>query len=357
MARLRSAIRTVLVPVIAIAAALALGSWASGREPDTRSSLAASLDVLPAGTRVAGFTDWAEIRRELGVTPGSTAAARDALSAGASLRDLTTRSVLGGIIAPMHELYGWSAADLEWESYGESPAGAAMVARLADSVSIDEIQARLGRLGYSRRGEVWTLGEAGSATVGTDLAGTLGQLAFVPRERLVVAAARAEFIPVVLDTIRGREASALATRPLADVAAALAGSTTAVLQAGSFGCRATSLDDLGPAVQAQVDAALARSGALETPTFTGRGLIAADTTQTISFVSAFESPAQAASQLDVRTALAKGAFIGRSGQIEDTLKLKEARTEASVAILKFEIDADRSAFMTGEGPLLFASCP
>lgn len=355
MARLRSAIRTVLVPIVAISAALALGSWASGREPDTRSSLAASLDVLPAGTRVAGFTDWAEIRRELGIAPGSTAAARDALSSDASLRDLTTRSVLGGSIAPMHELYGWSAADLEWESYGESPAGAAMVARLVDSVSIDEIQSRLGRLGYSRDGEVWTLDEAGSATVGTDLAGTLGQLAFVPRERLVVAA-RAEFIPEVLDTIRGREASALATRPLADVAAALGGSTTAVLQAGSFGCRATSLDDLGPAVRAQADAAIARSGVLATPTFTGRGLRGRGATQTISFAAAFGSPAQAASQLTVRTALAQGSFIGRSGQIEDTLELEDAKAEGSVATLSFTTDPARAAYMSGEGPLLFAAC-
>lgn len=357
MARLRSAIRTALIPLIAIAAALALGSWASGREPDTRSSLTTALDVLPAGTLVAGFTDWSEIRRELAIGEGSTRSVREALAAEASLRDLTTRSVLGGTIAPMHAAYGWSAADLEWESYGQARDGAAMVARLTDSVSIDKIQARLATLGYSRDGEVWSLDEEGRVAVGAELAATLGHLAFVPGKRLVVAADRAGYLPAVLATIRGREASVLSVRPAFDVAAALAGSATAVLQAASFGCRATALNDLGPAVEAQVDAALERAGALASPTFTGRGMTGGATAQTISFVSAFESPAQAARQLAVRTWLAEGPFIGRSGQIEDTLKLQEATTEASVAILKFEIDSDKSAFMTGEGPLLFASCP
>ena len=237
MARRRPVVRTVLIPLIAIAAALALGAWASEREPDTRSSLTASLDVLPAGTLVAGFTDWAEIRRELGIGAGSTRAAREALSAEAALRDLSTRSVLGGVISPMHETYGWSAADLDWESYGQSPSGAAMVAHLADSVSIDEIETRLGKLGYSRDGDAWSLDQEGRAAVGAELSGTLGQLAIVPRERLVVATDRAAYLATVLSTIRGRQDSVLSVRPAADVAAALSGSATAVIQAGAFGCR------------------------------------------------------------------------------------------------------------------------
>ncbi len=356
MARLRPLVRAILIPVVAIAAAVALGSWASGRAPDTRSPLTASLDALPAQTLVAGFTDWAQIRHELRVGSGSTVTARDALGA-ASLRDLSTRSVLGGTIGLMHATYGWSAADLEWESYGQSPSGAAMVARLSGSISIDEIQKRLRKLGYSRDGDVWTLSAAGSTRVGTELAATLGHLGFVPRERLVVAADQAAFVPVVLATISGRDASMLTRRPVADIASVLKGSTTAVIQAGSFGCRATSLDEGGPAVRAQADAALARAGALATPTFTGRGLTGVSEKAALRFAAAFGSPAQATSQLSIRTALASGPFIGRSGQIGDTLTLDDATAVGSVATLSFTTDPERAAYMSGEGPLLFASCP
>lgn len=361
MERLRLAARTVIVPILAIAVALGVGSWASGswgsgRGSDGRSSLNAAFDALPAGTLVAGFTDWTAIRRELDVPEGSGRVAREELAA-ASLKELSARSVLGGSIAAMHDVYGWSAADLDWEAYGQSRSGAAMVAKLTGSASIDQIERRLTKLGYARDGEVWTLDAEGAATVGADLASTLGKLSFVPAKRLVVAADRPAYVPDVLATIRGRDASLLSVRPAIDLASSLTGSVTAVLQAGAFGCRATSLADLGPAVQAQASAALVRAGDLEQPTFTGRGLDGGSKGATISFVSAFASPAQAARQTAVRKALATGPFIGRSGQIQDTLELKEATTRSNVAKLDFTTDPSRSAYMSGEGPLLFASCP
>ncbi|MET1038955.1 MAG: hypothetical protein ABW075_11815 [Aeromicrobium sp.] len=349
--------RLVLAPVVVVALALAIGSWASSREPDTRSSLTSALAALPADTLVAGFTDWAAVRERVGVGAVSSAPVREALADAASLRDLTTRSVLGGVIADMHEAYGWSAADLEWESYGQASSGAAMVARFTDAVEIDEIEDRLGELGYTRDGDVWTIDEAGSTTVGPRLAQTLGHLAFVPGRRLVVAADRPGFVPAVLAAVRGSAPSALSVRPLADIAAALAGSDTALLQAPGFGCRATSLADLGPDVQAQAGAALARAGDLVTPAFTGRGLVDGARSQSIRFVSAFGSPAEAADQLRVREALATGPFIGRTGRVEDTLDLADASTSGSVISLRFRLDPDRGAFMSGEGPVLFASCP
>lgn len=357
MVRPGPSLRLVLVPVLVVLIAVGVGSWASGREPDTRSSLASALDALPADTVVAGFTDWAAIREELGLGTASTAAGRSALTDEASLRDLTTRSVLGGVIDDMQKAYGWSAADLEWESYGQARSGAAMVARFTDAVSIDDVEDRLDTLGYTRDGDVWSIDEAGSTAVGPELARTLGRLAFVPRQRIVIAADRAGHVPEVLAAVRGHEPSALSVRAVADVASALAGSDTAVLQGGSFGCRATSLDALGADVAAQADAALARAGDLATPTFTGRGLVDGSRSQSIRFVSAFGSPAEAADQLRVRSALATGPFIGRSGQIGDTLDLVGATTTGSTLTLRFDLDPDRGAFMSGEGPLLFAGCP
>jgi hypothetical protein len=349
-------VRFALVPVLVICVALGVAAWASARQPDTRSAMTSALDTLPAGTLVAGFTDWAAVRDDLGLGPASTAAARTTLAERGSLRDLTTRSVLGGLTTDMHAVYGWSAADLDWETYGQAPAGAAMVARFSGSVSISDVERRLRTIGYTLRDGVWTLDEDSATEVGPDLAATLGNLAIDSRRRLVVAANRADYVPVVLSTIRGDDPSALSNHPLADVAATLAGSDTALVQAGPFACRGTSLSELGPDVRAQADAALARAGALVAPTFTGRGLVDGRT-QTIRFAAAFDSPGQAAGQLRVRQALTTGPFIGRSGRVEDSLDLRDATTDGSVAVLRFALDPDAGAYMSAEGPALFAGCP
>ncbi len=353
----RPVVRLVLAPLLAIAVALALGSWAAGREPDSRSGLASALDALPRGTLVAGFTDWAAIRSALDLGSASTAAGRSALSNDASLRDLTTRSVLAGAIADMHQAYGWSAADLDWESYGQSPSGAVMVGRFSDDVSIGAVEKRLGTLGYSRRGQQWTIDPDGSGNITPELATTLAYLAIDPQRRLVVAADRPAYVPTVLSTIRGERRSALADRALADVANALGGSDSAVIQGEGFGCRATALTALGPDVQAQAAAAVARAGDLVSPTFTGRGLVDGPRTQSIRFVSAYGSSAEASDQTRVRATLATGPFIGRTGRVEDSLVLRDATTSGTVSTLRFALDPDRGAYMSGEGALLFASCP
>lgn len=353
----RPVVRLVLAPLLAIVVALGLGSWAAGRAPDSRSGLAAALDALPEGTLVAGFTDWSAIRADLRLGSASTAADRAALTDDASLRDLTTRSVLAGAIADMHRAYGWSAADLDWESYGQAPGGAVMVAHFADGVSIGAIEKRLRSLGYTRDGDQWTVPTDGSSTVTPELATTLANLAFDRRLRLVIAADRPAYVPTVLSTIRGSRPSALANRSLADVATALEGSDSAVLQGQTFGCQATSLATLGPDVQAQAEAARGRVGELVSPRFTGRGLVDGRTTQSIRFVSAYGSPAEASDQTRVRAALASGPFIGRTGRVEDSLVLRDATTSGTVSTLRFALDPDRGAYMSGEGPLLFASCP
>jgi hypothetical protein len=355
--RPRRFLALVVAPLLAVAVAVSVGSWASGRAPDARSSLTQALDVLPRGTIVAGFTDWSSIRSRLGVGSAASAAGRAAIEERGSLRDLTTRSVLGGIVEDMHDAYGWSAADLDWESYGRAPAGAAMVGRLDGRVSLDDVEDRLAQLGYTRSRGVWSLGDAGSSGLTPELASTLANIAIVRDRRLVVATDRAGYAREVVATIRGSRASALSNRPLADVAAALAGSDTAVLEGSAFGCRATSLTGADPTVRDQVEAALARSGALVSPTFTGRGLVDGRRDQTIRFVAAFGSPSQAATQLQVRSALTTGPFIGRTGRVEDTLDLLGATADGTVTTLRFTVDPDKAAYMSGEGPLLFAGCP
>jgi hypothetical protein len=170
--RLRVLLASVLAPVLVVALALAGGFWASGHTADTRSSLTAALDTLPDDTQTAGFTDWSRIRQRLDLGSARTKAARAALNDDASLRDLTTRSVIGRSIEAMHSSFGWSAADLDWEVYGQAGDGSAMVAHLDRSVSLADVRAGLRKLGYSHDGRIWNL-SAGN-DVSTDLTAVLG---------------------------------------------------------------------------------------------------------------------------------------------------------------------------------------
>ena len=239
--RLRLVLISVVVPSLVIVAAVVGGRWAAGEVGgDTRSALTAALDSLPADTQVAGFTDWSRIRRVLGLGSASTATDRAALADDAGLRDLSTRSVIGQFTEEMHDAYGWSTADLDWEAYGQAPDGAAMVARLDDSVSFGSVQSHLRELGYSRDGRVWTIAD-GSDVESPELASTLSVIALVPGRRLVIAADRATYVSTVLETIDRDAPSLLGVRSAADVAGTLAGGDSVILQAGSSACLATSI--------------------------------------------------------------------------------------------------------------------
>lgn len=353
----RLALRLVIAPLVVLALVVTAG-WLVDRRSsaDPRPPLAAALDVLPSATVVAGFTDWSAIRRDLDLAETSTAATRARLGDDAALRDLSTRSVLAESVEPMHALYGWSAADLDWESYGQAAGGSALVARMSSRVSFGDVEERLRTVGYTRDGEVWRLRDEGRTKVGPAIASTLGTVALVPGRRLVVATSSAAYAPRVLATIRGDEASLLSRRPVADIAAELAGSDTALVQAKQEACRAAAVGEGDDDVAAQAAAALARSGELVAPRYAGRGLVDGARRQDIRFVSAYASPAVAADQLAARRSLSTGPFIGRSGRVEDSLDLVSATVRGSAATLRFELDPDRGAYMSGEGPLLLAAC-
>ncbi|MCW2751440.1 MAG: hypothetical protein JWR83_2550 [Aeromicrobium sp.] len=355
---LRVVLASVLAPVLVVGVALVGGFWASGRAADSRSSLTAALDTLPADTQVAGFTDWSLIRRHLDLGSASTRAARAALNDDASLRDLTTRSVIGRSIEEMHSSFGWSAADVDWEAYGQAADGAAMVAHLDRSVSLATVRAGLRKLGYVDDGRIWSIAGSTDATVSDDLIGVLGAVAIVPRERLIVAAGRSTYVSTVLQVIDRKQPSLLSVRRAADVAAPLVGTDSALLQRGVVACDATSLKDTSADVKAQGQTAAARAGGLENVDFAGRGLVDESATrQSLRFAMSFASPAQAAQQLRVRAQLVTGPFIGREGRLEDSLTLTDSTTEGSTATLRFDHPSGSVAYMTAEGPLLFAGCP
>jgi hypothetical protein len=86
--RLRAGAIAIIVMILVSVGGLAV----SRTQPDARAPLSQALDVLPADTRVAGFTDWAQIRQTLGFDDITTAIDRKTLVDNAFERDLSART-------------------------------------------------------------------------------------------------------------------------------------------------------------------------------------------------------------------------------------------------------------------------
>jgi len=325
--------------ILVLALALAFGWWAAALKPDTRPALTSALDALPASTTVAGFTNWSRIREHH--TIGT-----------AARRDLSTRSVIGTRVDEMDDLLGWSAADAEWEVYGQGPDGTAAVVRLGRSISFEDVRSKLRSAGYQADGPRWT------ASRPSNLSETFINIALVPRQRLVVLSDRSSPLPRVLDVIDGRARSMAGNPAAAETARALAGSDSVLLQGGTLACRSTAV--VGADREQQARAALDRAGNLEPYRFSGRGVDdrggSGFSAQRVVFAMTFDSAVQASEQAQVRARLATGPFIGRSGPIEETLRLQSSAADESTARLSFAHDPDTDVFMTGTGPVLFATC-
>lgn len=348
-----SDLKVYVASLLVIALAVAFGWWAAALRPDTRPALTSALDVLPARTTIVGFTHWERIREHLGLGVVDTSKERSELTNAASSRDLTTRSLIGRDVERMHDLVGWSSADFEWEVFGQDRVGSADVVRLDGSVSFAETRAKLKAAGYQQDGPTWTAPDR------TDIPGVLAHIALVPRQRLVVMSDQSGPIPDVLDVIAGRAPSLAGNHAAADTAEALAGSDSVILQGGTLACGTTAVArDVDLERQAQI--AVERVGSLESYRFSGRGLVdrggSGFSAQRLVFAMTFESAVVASEQARVRARLSTGPFIGRSGSIGDTLRLRSSGVDESTVRLSFGHDPDTDVFMTGTGPVLFASC-
>lgn len=329
---------------LAIVVALGAGWSAHALDPDTRPAVTTALDTLPVATRGAGFTHWAAIREHVGADDASS-------------RDLSTRSVIeeqGGVL---RKTLGWSLSDVEWEVYAQTNQGEHATVRLDGSVSFDDVRARLRASGYEHDGRLWTL--PSDALVGLQLTDLESVVSLLPRQRLVLLTNSAATARSVLRVIDGHAPSLAGVHAAADTAQALAGSDAMLLESGRDGCKGAAISD-DPDAEQQARVAERRAGGLQPYVFSGRGLAddggSGFDAQRMVFAMTFDSAATATRQARVRERLATGPFIGRQGQVSDTLRHPDTRTDGRTLRLAFDHDPDTGVFMTGAGPALFASC-
>jgi hypothetical protein len=89
----------------------------------------------------------------------------------------------------------------------------------------------------------------------------------------------------------------------------------------------------------------------------GRGLLDdGSKMQTVVVAMPSKSAEVASRQAEVRAALSTGPFIGRTGDMNEVLRLRSARTHGNTAVLTYAHPVDSDYLMPGRGPLLPASC-
>ena len=128
---------------------VALGAAYVVRKLD-RSPLQQALDTVPAASLRVAFTDWKQVRERLHAGPLSTDGAIEDFIARGYDADLTAASSIEGSAVALHDKYGFSPANAEWEAFAQSRNGAVMVLQLPGGTDMGRIGDNLDRLGYQR---------------------------------------------------------------------------------------------------------------------------------------------------------------------------------------------------------------
>jgi hypothetical protein len=323
--------------VIAVVAAIALGVLFGRSAPaGGRSSLAVAVASLPANQSVVGFTHWRTILERYSVSE-------------ANQRDLRSRSALADVdLVRLHAALGWGLRDLNWEVFSKDPVGDVVVVSLrGHETSVD----RLRKSGYEFDGQVWR------ATGQIEDQQPLYRFVVpMPRRNLLVMSDGYTAVKHTRAAIEGRAPSFADKPEVAGIVRALAGVDTALIQSAGLGCQATAAGIDADSTR-QVNAAQDRLGRLTRYRMLGRGLDD-DGSSLQRFVVAmpFDSAGVASKQADIRGAMSTGPFIGRSGSMDEVLRLESARSDDVTATLTYRHPADSDYLMPGRGPLLPASC-
>ena len=324
--------------VVVATAAVAVAVRSGGSGPvHGRGSLAAAMSSLPQSTTVAGFTDWAHVSKYR-----SLDVARE--------RDLVTRSALIDVAPGLASALGVRLRDLQWEVYAQGEFGEVVVVRPTRAMPT---AARLRKAGYkqNRSTSIWSA--TGRLAADEPI---YGYLAMLPRDDALVLGVGPRAVAAVAAVVSGTGASFAQHRAVADAITALGSVNTALVQVRGLGCDATEAGR-EPETDRQVEAAQQRFGQLARYSVLARGLHDGDSDmQRFLVAMTFRSAAVAAEQARVRSALSHGPFIGRSGDMAEVLRLESAGSDGRTTVLAYDHPADSAYLMTGQGPLLPASC-
>jgi hypothetical protein len=349
--------------MIVTAVVVALLAVAGGRKvwQDThRTGLQDALDTVPRSTMRLAFTDWAAVRKELGVPdqPRPTDATIEKLSSKAYDTDLSAASSIDESTAALQKHFGFSPATVDWEAYAQSQDGATMVVRLPDDLDPDQVTGHLEDLGFtkpSRSTGVWEGGVDLVATIDPSITPELQYVAVLADQHLVVTSDTEGYAKEAVAAALGHDDSLADVESTRELVEKMAEPAAAMVWSEDFACEDLAMSQADQDSQDQADALVAKAGGVSPLS----GLVMAmapDRTLTVGEL--FESSGQAKDDLEPRAKLAVGEAPGRGGSFSDDLTLESSRTDGSAVLLELR-PKEKSGFVLSaldNGPVLFATC-
>ena len=350
--------RRVLVPVVALllVAGLAVGALVAWRAVGRGTPLEEALAHAPAGTERATWTDWAAVRRELGVelTEDSTAAEVQSLLDDAFARDLSSGSALGSSAVVLHEELGLSPATLRWELFTQSPDGAVELLAPAADTDLEAVRDRLESLGWQRPEEddgVWVGGPDVLAALDPRLTPELQHVAVLDDEELVLTSDQPDYLERTVAVVRGEDDGVAG---LGEVAAELGRPVSAVVYDGAHACERLAMAQADADAQAQADQLVEAAGGVHPMSAFAMGSLPGGDLRVAIEV---EDEADAESESRARARLASGPAPGQGGDFGDRFEV--AATGSRGRVVTLDLRPAEGQYVLSDlssGPVLFATC-
>ncbi len=349
----RAVVAVAIVALVLALAGLGYRWWSRSQQTDFAKAVAAA----PAGTQRVSWTDWAGVRRELGLDdadarsdPGALA---DLLDAGYDA-DLTSTSALVQSAPVLQEEFGFSPASVEWELFSQSRDGAVITLRLPDGADFDAIGDRLEALGFPRPATetgVWAGGPDVLSAVSEDLTPELGYLALDAEDHLLLASDR----PAYLETaLRAATGDGEGVQGLDGVADAVGEPLSAAVYTGDYACGALAMAQADADDQARAADLVSAAGTVD-PYLAFA--MAAEPGGAVRVALDFADGDQARANADSRAALAAGPAVGQGGDFADRFALRSATADGSVVTLDLRpVPGQYVLSDLSTGPVLFATC-
>ncbi|GAA2126806.1 hypothetical protein [Nocardioides bigeumensis] len=345
--RSRSRLVVALVTVTLVLAAAALVAW---RTLERGTDFSEAVALAPAGTERVGWTDWAAVRD--GDEPGS-AADLDRMLEAAYDSDLDAASALVTSAETLRDRFEVSPANLDWELFTQSAEGAALLLRLPEGYSFDDLGDRLASLGFTRPHSetgVWRGGADVVATIGA-LTPQLQHWVLLEDDGLVVTSDTPEYAAAAAAAARGEGER---VQGLEDVVDATGAPVSALVYAAAYACERLAMAQADGRDQDQA-AELVRAAGGVNP-LTGFAL-STQPDGDVRVVMSFETEDQARANADSRAILAAGPAPGQGGDFTDRFSVSSATAEGRVVVLALQpVDGVSVVSDLGAGPVLFATC-
>jgi hypothetical protein len=324
-----------------------------------RSDLERALAYAPPESARYSWTDWAAVRRELGVHLGDRSSADDVeqlLSDGFDA-DLTSESAMVDSATVLQRAFGFSPADVDWELLAQSTGGSVLIAGLPDSTDVDQLADGFEELGYERPDSddgVWSGGEELvsniSAANGGSLSPQFQYLALDGDRHLVLASDSGPYLREAVDELDND----LEDDGVADVADAVDEPLSAAVYTGDFACKSLAMAQADPEDQDTADQLLAAAGQVDP--MTGFAM-AVEPDRRVRVAMAFETDDQARRNADSRSTLAAGPAPGQGGDFGERFSLGPVTADGSVLTMELKpVEGSPVLSDLSTGPVLFATC-